>query len=297
MSFKQSQKLLDRYRITDGEKFRLKDHDPGDAAADLVDHRDSEALLQQGVQRLSDLQALLYAQQSWSLLSVFQAMDAAGKDGTIKHVMTGVNPQGVEVTSFKVPGPEALEHDFLWRVTLRLPRRGSIGIFNRSHYEEVLVARVHPDILERQRLPESLVTQKIWDHRLQDIAAFERHLARQGTIILKFFLNVSRQEQKRRFIERLDQPEKNWKFSGADVAERERWDDYMTAYEAAIAATASEHAPWFVVPADHKWFTRLVVVEAMVEALDALNLKPPVMSPAEQERLKEAKLQLDAEKE
>ena len=297
MSFKQSQKLLDRYRITDGEKFRLKDHDPGDAAADLVDHRDSEALLQQGVQRLSDLQALLYAQQSWSLLSVFQAMDAAGKDGTIKHVMTGVNPQGVEVTSFKVPGPEALEHDFLWRVTLRLPRRGSIGIFNRSHYEEVLVARVHPDILERQRLPESLVTQKIWDHRLQDIAAFERHLARQGTIILKFFLNVSRQEQKRRFIERLDQPEKNWKFSGADVAERERWDDYMTAYEAAIAATASEHAPWFVVPADHKWFTRLVVVEAMVEALDALNLKPPVLSPAEQERLKEAKLQLDAEKE
>ena len=191
----------------------------------------------------------------WSLLCVFQAMDAAGKDGTIKHVMSGVNPQGVQVTSFKQPGPEELAHDFLWRVMREAPERGRIGIFNRSHYEEVLVVRVHPDLLARQHLPE-LLTKKMWDHRLEDIAAFERYLARQGTVILKFFLNVSKEEQKRRFLERMDHPNKNWKFSASDMAERAHWDDYMAAYQAAIAATAAPHAPWFVVPADHKWFTR-----------------------------------------
>ena len=270
-----ARKLLDRYRVTDGKTFRLADHDPADVAPKLVNPADSAALLAQGVARLSALQELLYAQRSWSLLAVFQAMDAAGKDGTIKHVMSGVNPQGVRVKAFKAPGEEELAHDFLWRVMRELPERGQVGIFNRSHYEEVLVVRVHPEMLDRERLPGALRGRKMWQHRLEDIAHFETYLARQGLVVLKFFLHVSREEQRRRLLARLDRPDKNWKFSTGDVIERQHWDDYMAAYEATIRATASDDAPWFVVPADHKWFTRLVVVAAMVDALEKLDLKLP----------------------
>ncbi|HVY14988.1 MAG TPA: polyphosphate kinase 2 family protein, partial [Rhodopila sp.] len=266
-------KVLDRYRVTKGNTFKLKDHDPGDTAGRLLGKMDSHLLLQRGVERLSALQERLYAQNQWSLLCCFQAMDAAGKDGTIKHVMSGVNPQGVEITSFKVPGPEELEHDFLWRINRALPARGRIGIFNRSHYEEVLAVRVHPHLLERQNIPPKLVGKKIWRERLESIAAFERYLHRQGVVVLKFFLNVSKDEQKRRFLSRLDEPHKNWKFSAGDVVERGFWDDYQSAYEDAIAATAAPHAPWFVVPADNKWFTRLIVVAAMIDALSALDLR------------------------
>ena len=296
MTQKQLRKLLDRYRVTDGKGFRLKDHDPGDTGGALVNHAESELLLADGVQRLAALQELLYPQDQWAMLCAFQAMDAAGKDGTIKHVMSGVNPQGVEVTSFKQPGPEELAHDFLWRTNRRLPMRGQIGVFNRSHYEEVLVVRVHPELLARQHLPPSLNGKKVWKHRLEDIAAWERYLSRQGFVILKFFLNLSREEQKRRFLARLDTPEKNWKFSAADVAERARWDDYMAAYEDAIAETAAPHAPWFVVPADHKWFTRVVVVEAMVAALEDLNLHVPELTAEARDRLAAAKRALEAEK-
>jgi PPK2 family polyphosphate:nucleotide phosphotransferase len=292
MSPKHARKVLDRYRITEGKGFRLKNFDPGDIGG-IVDKSESTKLLAQGVERLSELQELLYAQSHWSLLCIFQAMDAAGKDGTIKHVMSGVNPQGVQVTSFKAPGPEELSHDFLWRVARDLPERGRIGIFNRSHYEEVLVVRVHPEMLERQRIPDRLITKSIWEHRLEDIAAFERHLARQGTVIIKFFLNISRNEQKRRFLERLDEPDKNWKFSVGDIHERAYWDDYMTAYEEAITGTASPHAPWFVVPANNKWFARLVVVAAIIEALEDLNLKPVKMKPADLARLADARRQLE----
>ena len=225
---------------------------------------------------------MLYAQDRWALLLIFQAMDAAGKDGTIKHVMSGVNPQGCQVFSFKQPSAEELDHDFLWRYVRRLPERGRIGIFNRSYYEEVLVVRVHPELLKRQKLPPKLVGKRIWDERLADIAHFEHYLTRQGTIVLKFFLHVSREEQKKRFLERLDEPEKNWKFSAADVRERGFWDDYMHAYEEAIRATASKHAPWFVVPADNKWFTRLVVAAAIVEAVEVLDLAYPKVTREEE---------------
>ncbi len=292
MKAKQVRKLLDRYRVRDGEKFRLKDHDPADVAAKLVDAEAAPALLAAGVARLSELQELLYAQNSWALLCVFQAIDAAGKDGTIKHVMSGVNPQGVQVTAFKVPGPEELDHDFLWRITRALPERGRIGIFNRSHYEEVLVARVHPDILAHQRLPAAVVDKSFWKHRLHDIAAYETYLARQGIVVLKFFLHVSRDEQKRRFLERIDDPAKNWKFSPGDVAERQHWDTYMAAYQDAIRATATPQAPWYVVPADHKWFTRLVVVCAMIDALERLHLKPPVLPADVQARLAASRQEL-----
>ena len=292
---KQISKLLDRYRVTSGEDFRLKDHDPDHHPA-MVEKQDGPRLLQMGTDTLSEAQTRLYANATWSLLIVFQAMDAAGKDGTIKHVMSGVNPQGVAVTSFKQPGPEELAHDFLWRITRALPAAGMIGIFNRSHYEEVLVTRVHPEILEKQHLPPELLDgKKFWEHRLADIAAFEKHLARQGTVVLKFFLNISKSEQKARFLSRLDEPDKNWKFSAADIAEREHWDAYMDAYQEAIAATATEHAPWFVVPADHKWFTRLVVVAAINEALDKLDLQPVRLPPEEQARLAEARKELEAE--
>ena len=289
-------RLVERYRITSGEGFRLHDHDPGDVGG-LADHAQAEAWLAKDVARLSALQELLYAQQSWSLLCVFQAIDAAGKDGTIKHVMSGVNPQGVHVKAFKAPGPEELDHDFLWRVVRELPERGRIGIFNRSHYEEVLVARVHPEVLARQHLPESLTTDTIWRHRLKDIAAFERYLARQGTVILKFFLHISRDEQRRRFFARMDDAEKHWKFDPGDIAERARWDDYMAAYEAAIRATATARAPWIVVPADQKWFARLVVVRAMIVALEALQLAPPALSPEQRQRLVEARRRLAEETE
>ncbi len=295
MTPKQIRKMLDRYRVTSDKGFRLRDHDPGDTAGDVVDHEQSEALLADGVRRLADLQTLLYAQDTWAMLCSFQAMDAAGKDGAIRHVMSGVNPQGVDVISFKQPGPEELAHDFLWRVNRRLPMRGHIGIFNRSHYEEVLAVRVHPEFLERQRLPPSLNGRKIWKHRLEDLANFEKYLSRQGLVIIKFFLNISREEQKQRFLARLDTPDKNWKFSAADIAERSYWDDYMVAYEEAIAGTAAPHAPWYVVPGNHKWFSRLVVVEAMIAALEDLGLRVPEMNADERAKLAEARRKLEAE--
>jgi PPK2 family polyphosphate:nucleotide phosphotransferase len=292
---RQLRRMLDGCRITDGKNFALKDHDPADTAGHLFDHPQADALLAASVQRLSTLQELLYAQDRWSLLCIFQAMDAAGKDGTIKHVMSGVNPQGVQVSSFKVPGPEDLAHDFLWRCTRVLPERGRIGIFNRSYYEEVLVVRVHPELLERQRLPPELAGKKLWDHRLEAIADFEGYLARQGTIVLKFFLNISKEEQRKRFLARLEQPNKNWKFSPADIRERAFWGDYQTAFEQAIAATGAPHAPWFVVPADHKWFAHLVVGVAIIEALETLDLKYPELAAEEHAKLQEARQQLESE--
>jgi PPK2 family polyphosphate:nucleotide phosphotransferase len=288
--------LVESCRVTSGKGFRLDRHPTGNPVPDLLDKAAGQALLQRGIAELSELQETLYANSTWSLLLVFQAMDAAGKDSTIKHVMTGVNPQGISVTSFKQPGPEDLAHDFLWRVTRALPARGMIGVFNRSHYEEVLVARVHPEILAAQRLPPSLADGKhFWDHRLEDIAGFERHLGRQGTRVVKFFLNVGRDEQKSRFLDRLDEPDKTWKFSPDDLKERARWDDYMAAYEAAIAATATPEAPWYVVPADHKWLMRLIVGAAVVEALRGLDLQAPKASPELQKRFAAARAALAAE--
>ena len=285
-------KILDRYRVTKGRGFRLKDYDPGDTAALEMEKTAAEALLQQGVVRLAEMQDKLYAQDRWSVLCIFQAMDAAGKDGAIKHVFSGVNPQGCQVHSFKVPTPMELDHDFLWRHSTALPERGRIGIHNRSWYEEALVLRVHPEFLARQRLPPSLISKKIWDERLEDIAAYERYLARQGTVVLKFFLNVSQDEQKKRFLSRIGEPEKHWKFSPNDVAERAHWDDYMKAYQAAISATAAPQAPWFVVPADAKWFTRLVVGAAIIEALEKLDLYYPAVTKEQRAALAVAKKNL-----
>ena len=285
-------KILDCYRVTKGRGFRLKDYDPGDTAALEMEKTEAEALLKQGVVRLAEMQDKLYAQDRWSVLCIFQAMDAAGKDGAIRHVFSGVNPQGCQVHSFKAPGAMELDHDFLWRHSIALPERGRIGIHNRSWYEEVLVLRVHPEFLARQKLPPSLIGKKIWDERLEDIAAYESYLARQGTVVLKFFLNVSREEQKKRFLARIDEPEKNWKFSPNDVAERAHWDDYMKAYQAAISATAALHAPWFVVPADAKWFTRLVVVAAIIEALEKLELHYPAVTKEQRTALAVAKKSL-----
>jgi PPK2 family polyphosphate:nucleotide phosphotransferase len=285
-------KILDRYRVTKGRGFRLKDYDPDDTAGLEMEKTAAEALLQQGVVRLAEMQDKLYAQDRWSVLCIFQAMDAAGKDGAIRHVFSGVNPQGCQVHSFKAPGPIELDHDFLWRHSVALPERGRIGIHNRSWYEEVLVLRVHPELLARQRLPPSLIGKKIWEERLEDIAAYERYLARQGTVVLKFFLNVSREEQKKRFLARIDEPEKNWKFSPNDVAERAHWDDYMKAYQAAISTTAAPHAPWFVVPADAKWFTRLVVGAAIIEALEKLDLHYPAVTKEQRTALAVAKKSL-----
>ncbi len=292
-SVRELSRFLDPYRITNGEKFRLKDHDPGDTGGlGSEDKPDAKQMLASGVERLADLQERLYASDEWGVLLIFQAMDAAGKDGTIKHVLSGINPQGCQVTSFKQPSTEELDHDFLWRTQRAAPERGRIGIFNRSHYEEVLVVRVHPQILARQRIPPRLVGKKVWDERLEDIAGYERYLSRNGFAILKFFLNVSRKEQKRRFLERLDEPDKHWKFSAADVRERARWKDYMDAYEEAIRATATRHAPWFVVPADQKWFTRLVVASAIVETLEGLDLAFPVVGDAQRKELALARAQL-----
>ena len=295
LSRKQLGRLLDRYRVTKGKGFRLRDRDPADTAGHLIAHDQAEALLAAGVGRLAELQEKLYAQDRWSALCVFQAIDAAGKDGTIKHVMSGVNPAGVQVTSFKAPGPEELAHDFLWRSVRALPARGRIGIFNRSHYEEVLVVRVHPEILGRQHLPVELVGKKLWDQRLRAIAGFERYLARQGTVVLKFFLHLSKDEQKRRFLARLEDKDKHWKFSAADLAERDHWDAYQAAYQEAIAATATPWAPWFVVPADHKWFTRLVVSAALIEALDRLDLRIPRLAPDAEAALDAARVKLETE--
>jgi PPK2 family polyphosphate:nucleotide phosphotransferase len=287
------EKFIDPYRVTKGKRFRLKDVDPDDTRGLKSDQKDeAKAVLAQGIEWLAEEQDKLYAQDRWSVLLVFQAMDAAGKDGTIKHVMSGVNPQGCQVYSFKQPSPEELDHDFLWRYVKCLPERGRIGIFNRSYYEEVLVVRVHEAILARQKLPPEVLGKRIWAERLRDIAAFEDYLTRQGTIVLKFFLHVSRKEQKKRFMERLDQPEKNWKFSPADVHERQYWDDYMTAFEDAIRATATKRAPWFVVPADNKWFTRLVVAAAVVEALEKLDLEYPKVDAAKRKELAAARAAL-----
>ena len=286
---KPTEKLLARYRIEDGKGFRLRDHRPDDDGGLEIEKDHAPELLARGVQYLAQQQDMLYAQDRWSVLCIFQAMDAAGKDSAIKHVFSGVNPQGCHVASFKAPTATELDHDFLWRHAHALPSRGHIGIHNRSWYEEVLVARVHPTILERQKLPPRLVGKHIWEERLEDIAAFERYLARQGTVVLKFFLHVSPEEQRRRFLKRIDEPEKNWKFSAADVAEREHWDEYMKAYQAAIRATAAPHAPWYVVPADRKWFTRLVVVAAIARALEGLGLHYPEVTAAQRQALVQAR--------
>jgi PPK2 family polyphosphate:nucleotide phosphotransferase len=285
------------YRVSDGKKFRLKDIDPGDTSdLQAEDKPRAKEALQTGIEALAELQDMLYAQDRYAVLLVFQAMDAAGKDGAIKHVMSGVNPQGVEVNSFKAPSATELDHDYLWRTHLRIPERGRIGIFNRSYYEEVLVARVHQEVLEGQKLPPGFVGKHVWEERYQDIRAFERYLGRQGVVIRKFFLHVSRGEQKRRFLERLDQPEKNWKFSAADVRERGFWKDYMRAYEDAIRATATDEAPWYVVPADNKWFTRVVVGAAIIETLLSLDLHYPKVGKDKLKALAAAKRALLAEK-
>ena len=283
-------RLLKPYRITRGKGFRLADIDPGDTHKLKSEDKDeAKEWLERGVEWLAEEQDKLYAQDRWAVLLVFQAMDAAGKDGTIKHVMSGVNPQGCQVFSFKQPSAEELDHDFLWRAAKCLPERGRIGIFNRSYYEEVLVVRVHQELLQAQKLPPRLTGRHIWKERLEDIAAYERYLARNGIAIVKFFLHVSREEQKKRFMERLDEPEKNWKFSAADVGERSHWDAYMKAYEDAIRATAAEHAPWYVVPADNKWFTRLVVAAAIAETLQELDLAYPVVDEAKKKELAAAR--------
>ena len=277
--------LIAPFRITNGRTFRLADHDPDDTGP-LKSKEDASGLLTGGLESLRDQQEKLYAQGTWAVLLIFQAMDAAGKDSTIKHVMSGVDPQGCEVSSFKAPSADELAHDYLWRTTLRLPRRGHIGVFNRSYYEEVLVVRIHPEILRAQRLPPELATKRIWTERFEDIVCFERHLARNGVAVLKFFLHVSKEEQRKRFLERMDTPAKNWKFSAGDVHERERWRDYMAAYEDMIRHTATPAAPWFVVPADHKWFTRLVVSSAIVDAMKGLGLAFPSLDREKKKELK-----------
>ncbi len=289
-------KLSKPYRVNGGKDFRLKAIDPRDTG-DLKseDKPRAKEALGNGVRALSALQDVLYAQDRWSVLLIFQAMDAAGKDGTIKHVMSGVNPQGCQVSSFKAPAPEELDHDFLWRCMRHLPERGRIGIFNRSYYEETLVVRVHPDFLAGQKLPPKLVTKSIWKERFQDIRSFERHLARNGTIVRKFFLHVSREEQKKRFLERLDLPEKNWKFSPTDLTERGFWDDYMKAYEQMIRETATPESPWYVVPADNKWFTRIIVASAVIDALASLKMHYPEVTVVQRQQLAEAKETLMAE--
>ena len=268
-------KIIKHFRIDKPDKFRLADFDSADTCGLDIEKAEAKAMLAEGIQRLSALQEKLYAQNRWSVLVVFQAMDAAGKDGAIKHVMSGVNPQGCEVHAFKQPGAEELDHDFLWRIAKALPERGRIGIFNRSHYEDVLVARVHPEVLARQRLPEQLMSKDIWDERFKSIRAFERHLARNGVLVLKFFLHVSKEEQRKRLLARLDQPAKRWKFDMSDVAERQLWDKYMHAYEEAIRQTSRPEAPWYVVPADNKPFARLLIAQAIVDAMERLKLDFP----------------------
>jgi len=281
-------KLAKSYRVDSGKHFRLKDFDPADTGHWSSKEHAAQAL-QEGIARTAELQDKLYAQNRWAVLLIFQAMDAAGKDGIIKHVMSGVNPQGCQVFSFKTPSDPELQHDFLWRTTVKLPERGHLGIFNRSYYEEVLVVRVHPEILTSQRNPPSLVTKNIWQERFEDIRNFEHHMARNGSVIRKFFLHVSKKEQKRRFLARLEEPEKNWKFSAADIRERACWDDYQKAYEDMICNTATVHAPWYIVPADNKWFTRLVVSAVVVETLEGLDLCYPEVDPAKRRELAAAK--------
>jgi PPK2 family polyphosphate:nucleotide phosphotransferase len=287
-------KFAKPFRIEDGKKFRLKDIDPSDTRG-IKSKARAEELLLQGVDRLRALQDRLYAQDCWSVLLIFQAMDAAGKDGTIKHVMSGINPQGCQVFSFKAPSNEELDHDYLWRAVRALPERGRIGIFNRSYYEEVLVVKVHEELLRVQKLPTSLITKDVWRERYEDIHNFERYLSRNGVIVRKFFLHVSKEEQRQRFLSRLREADKNWKFSMADAKERNCWDAYQEAYEDAIRHTASEHAPWYVVPADHKWFTRMVVSAAIVDALEELDLTYPVVDTHKREELKLVQTELEKE--
>ena len=289
---KNAHRLAKRFRVT-SDRFRLKDVDPADTQGlDDDDKAHAKQWLQRGVEALAELQDRLYAQDRWSLLLIFQAMDAAGKDGAIEHVMSGVNPQGCMVTSFKQPSAQELDHDFLWRTTKALPERGRIGIFNRSYYEEVLVVRVHPKILDGQKLPKGLVTGRIWQERYESIRDFERHMVRNGTAVLKFFLHVSKEEQLQRFLDRIEEPGKRWKFSMGDVAERQLWDNYLEAYEEAIRATAAPHAPWYVVPADKKWFTRLVVARAIVETLEKLNPQFPKVEGAALDETQEINIEL-----
>lgn len=281
-------KLAKAFRVDSGKNFRFKDFDMADTGHwRSRDH--AQQALEKGIAQTAELQDKLYAQDRWALLLIFQAMDAAGKDSAIKHVMSGVNPQGCQVHAFKAPSEVELQHDFLWRTTCHLPERGHIGVFNRSYYEEVLVVRVHPEILASQKTPPSLVGKKTWDERFEDIRSFERHMARSGTIIRKFFLHVSKKEQKKRFLARLEEPEKNWKFSAADIHERKYWDDYQDAYEDMIHNTATEHAPWYVVPADHKWFSHLVISTVIVDTLESLDLAYPKVEAAKRKELEEAK--------
>ena len=289
-------KIAKQFRTDKPAKFRLADHDPAECCGLSIEKEDAKAMLKEGVERLAELQEKLYAHNKWSVLLVFQAMDAAGKDSVIKHVMSGVNPQGVQVHSFKAPSEEELDHDFLWRIGKALPERGRIGIFNRSHYEEVLTVRVHGEYLARQRLPDAVAGKKIWQHRFDDIRAFEQHLARNGTLVLKFFLNVSLEEQRKRFLARIDEPGKRWKFSMGDVAERKLWPKYMAAYEELIQETSRDEAPWYVVPADNKWFTRLVVAGAVAKAMEDLDLAYPKVEGQALKDLQSARKALEAER-
>ena len=282
------------FRVVDGTRFRLKDFDPADTLG-LKSKEHAQKSLERGIARLSELQEKLYAQDRWAILLILQAMDAAGKDSTIKHVMSGVNPQGCQVTSFKAPSAEDLDHDFLWHSTRFLPERGKIGIFNRSYYEEVLVVRVHPEKLASEKMPGHLVSDKIWQERFEDINAYESYLSRNGILVLKFFLHLSKKEQKKRFLERLDEPEKYWKFSANDVLERQHWDKYMRAYEDMIRNTSTKRAPWYVVPADHKWFTRLAVAEAIIDTLEELDLSFPKLDSDKRNDLKNARIALHRE--
>jgi PPK2 family polyphosphate:nucleotide phosphotransferase len=291
---KRASELASPFRINKGRDFRLKDVDPNDTLdyTKEADKPRAKELLAMGVTALAELQDKLYAQDKWAVLLIFQAMDAAGKDGAIKHVMSGVNPQGCEVYSFKSPSAEDLDHDYLWRCMKNLPNRGHIGIFNRSYYEEVLVVRVHPEFLAKQKLPPQLVGKKIWEKRFEDIRNFEQYLARNGVVVRKFFLHVSKKEQKQRFLGRIDDPLKNWKFSSNDANERDFWDDYMEAYEQMIQETATKDAPWYVVPADNKWFTRVVVGSAVIEALASLDLAYPKVDEPKLKELAAAKKKL-----
>jgi len=285
-----------RFRVDKPDKFRLSKHDPAECYGLAVDKHEAQIMLAEGIERLTELQQRLYAEDRWSVLIVLQGMDAGGKDSVIKHVMSGLNPQGVEVHSFKQPSAEELRHDYLWRVAQRLPTSGRIGIFNRSHYEEVLTVRIHKELLDAQKLPKQVVDKNIWKNRFDDIRNFERHLVRNGTLILKFFLNVSKEEQRKRFLERVDEPAKRWKFSMNDVNERKRWPEYQAAYEDMIRETSTPEAPWFVVPADHKWFTRIVVAAALVQELEALDMQYPKVIGKALKELKKARKALKAQK-
>ena len=286
------EKFIKDYRISDGKNFSLASVDPADTGK-IDSKKGAKKVLSDGVKMLAELQDKLYAMDKWGVLLIFQAMDAAGKDGAIKHVMSGVNPQGCQVFSFKSPSAEELDHDFLWRTSKNLPERGRIGIFNRSYYEEVLAVRVHESFLAKQKIPPSLLTAELWHQRFEDINAFEKYLSHNGIIVRKFFLHVSRDEQKKRFLSRLDDPDRNWKFSSADARERGFWDEYMAAYEDMIRHTATKHSPWYVVPADNKWFTRLVVAGAVIHALESLDLEYPEVSDAQKKDLAEARKMIE----